>query len=294
MDWTKLDSAMCPALKGHHNIKFGPDVNLIQVRSEKRQIFELNFGSVYNFGSLSPSDLGLPSSFAGVPLPGVTAVQSYGMGLPEVFIQGIGNSNKPFDNTAIAFFVQDSWKIHPRVRLNYGVRYDVELTPVFTPGTSLNVGAEKAFGVLQGIPRDTNNWAPRVALAWDPTGQGTRVIRAGVGLFYDHPLLAVAFDSNTADGAESSQLLAGGGVPTRASVLTNPTGALNAASIFQGVLNAIPSMAYLPNQQRFDPLFPNSLFTNQNFMPPAANPLGFPLPLLNRTIPVQSETAPRK
>ena len=275
-------------IKGHHNIKFGPDVNLVQVRSKKQQIFELNFGSVYNFGSLSASDVGLPNTFAGVPLPGMTAVQSYGLGLPEVFIQGIGNSNKPFDNTAVAFFVQDSWKNHPRVTLNYGVRYDVELTPVFTPATSLNVAAEKAFGVLQGIPRDTNNLAPRVALAWDPTGQGTTVIRAGAGLFYDHPLLAVAFDSNTADGAESSQLLAGGGVPTRASVLTNPTGALNAASIFQGVLNAIPSMGYLPSQQRFNPLFANSLFTNQNFMPSATNPLGFPLPLLPFTLPTAS------
>ncbi|HLY61314.1 MAG TPA: TonB-dependent receptor [Terriglobia bacterium] len=275
-------------IKGHHNIKFGPDVNLIQVRSKKQQIFELNFGSVFNFGSLSASDVGLPDSFAGVPLPGMTAVQSYGLGLPEVFIQGIGNSNKPFDNTALGFFVQDSWKIHPRVTLNYGIRYDVELTPVFTPATALNVAAEKAFGVLQGIPRDNNNWAPRVALAWDPTGQGTTVIRAGAGLFFDHPLLAVAFDSNTADGAESSQLLAGGGVPTRASVLTNPTGALNAASIFQGVLNAIPSMGYLPSQQRFNPLFANSLFTNQNFMPSAANPLGFPLPLLPFTLPTAS------
>lgn len=268
--------------KGHHNIKFGPDINLIQLSTKTKQIFELNFGGVYDFGALAASDLGLPSSFAGVPVPGMTAAQSYGLGLPSVLIQGIGNSNRPFQNTALAGFVQDSWKIHPRVTLNYGVRYDMELTPVFTPATSLNVAAEKAFGVIQGIPRDTNNWAPRVALAWDPMGNGTTVIRAGAGLFFDHPLLAVAFDSNTADGAESSQLLAGGGTPTRLPVQTYPTLALNAASIFQGVLNAaaVPSMGYLPSQQRFDPLFPNSLFTNQNFM--AA---GFPLPLLPFTLP---------
>jgi hypothetical protein len=266
--------------KGHHNIKFGPDINLIQLSTKTSQIFELNFGGVYNFGALAASDLGLPSSFAGVPVPGMTAAQAYGLGIPSVLIQGIGNSNRPFHNTALAGFVQDSWKVHPRVTLNYGVRYDVELTPVFTPATPLNVAAEEAFGVIQGIPRDTNNWAPRVALAWDPVGNGTTVIRAGAGLFFDHPLLAVAFDSNTADGAESSQLLVGGGFPTRASVLTNPTGALNAGSIFQGVLNAIPSMGYLPSQQRFDPLFPNSLFINQNFMT-----AGFPLPLLPFTLP---------
>ncbi|MHB8654528.1 MAG: TonB-dependent receptor [Terriglobia bacterium] len=267
--------------KGRHNIKFGVDANLIQVRSTKQQIFELNFGSVYNFGSLAASDLGLPSTFAGVQVPGMTAVQSYGLGLPGVFIQGIGNSNRPFDNTALGLFIQDSWKINPRFTLNYGARYDVEFTPLFKPATALNSAAEPAFGVLEGIPRDKNNWSPRIALAWDPKGDGRTVIRAGYGIFFDHPPLAIGFDSTTADGALSSQLLAGGGVPTRASVVTDPIGALNAGSIFQGVLNAVPSMGYTPSQQRFDPKFPNSLFANQNFM--AA---GFPIPILPFTLPV--------
>ena len=268
-------------VKGHHNVKFGPDVNLIQIRGEQKQIFELNFGGVYNFGSLSATDLGLPGSFAGQPVPSVTAVQAYGLGLPQVLIQGIGNSNRPFDNTALGLFIQDSWKIHPRLTLNYGVRYDMEFSPLFTPATALNAAAEKAFGVVEGIPRDTNNFAPRLALAWDPKGDGQTVIRAGYGLFYDHPLLAIAFNSTTADGALSSQLVAGGGTPTRQSVVTDPVGALNAASIFQGVLNAIPSMGYVPNNQLFNPTFSNSLFANQNFMT-----AGFPVPILPFTLPV--------
>ena len=267
--------------KGRHNVKFGTDVNLIQIRGEQKQIFELNFGGVYDFGGLSATDLGMPSSIAGQAVPSVSAVQAYGLGLPQDLIQGIGNSNRPFDNTALGLFIQDSWKIHPRLTLNYGVRYDVEFTPLFAPATALNAAAEKAFGVVEGIPRDTNNFAPRLALAWDPKGDGNTVIRAGFGFFYDHPLLAIAFDSTTADGALSSQLVAGGGTPTRQSVVTDPVGALNAASIFQGVLNAIPSMGYVPNNQLFNPTFPNSLFANQNFM--AA---GFPVPILPFTLPV--------
>jgi hypothetical protein len=115
----------------------------------------------------------------------------------------------------------------------------------------LNATAERAMGVLEGIPRDTNNWSARLALAWDPTGSGNTVIRAGYGIFFDHPPLGVVFLSNAADGALSSQLLSGGGTATRAPVTTNPA-ALNASSIFQGVLNAVPSMGYLPDQQRFD------------------------------------------
>ena len=270
-------------IAGHHTFKFGGDINLIQIRSKKTQIFELNFGGLFNFGVLTASDLGLPSSIAGVDVPGLNAVQAYGLGIPTSFIQGIGNSNRPFGNKAFAGFVQDSWKAHPRLTLNYGVRYDVELTPLFPAATPVTAAYEKAFGVVEGIPRDTNNVAPRFGLAWDPMGNGKTLVRAGYGLFYDHPLLAVAFDSFTAEGAQSVQLISGGGTPTRTSVAVNPA-ALNGSSIFQGVLNAIPSMGYLPSQQRFDPKFPNSLFINQNFLT-----AGFPIAILPFTLPTSAD-----
>ena len=267
---------------GHHTFKFGGDVNLIQLRSKKTQIFELNFGGLFNFGVLTASDLGLPSSIAGVGVPGLNAVQAYGLGIPTSFVQGIGNSNRPFGNKAFAGFVQDSWKVHPRLTLNYGVRYDVELTPLFSAATPVTAAYEKAFSVVEGIPRDTNNVAPRFGLAWDPMGNGKTLVRAGYGLFYDHPLLAVAFDSFTAEGAQSVQLISGGGTPTRTSVILNPA-ALNGSSIFQGVLNAIPSMGYRPSEQRFDPKFPNSLFINQNFLT-----AGFPIAILPFTLPTSA------
>jgi hypothetical protein len=264
---------------GNHSLKFGTDINLIQLRSKKEQIFELNFGGIFNFGGLAPSTFGLPASIGGAAVPGFTAVQAYGLGIPQVFIQGIGTSKSPFDNKTFAFFIQDSWRVHPRFTLNYGVRYDLELTPLFEPATPLNAAAARAFNVVQGIPRDYNNVAPRLGFAWDPWGNGRTLIRGGYGLFYDHPLLALAFNSNTAEGAASVQLISGGGTATRVPVTVNPL-ALNAGSLFQGVLNALPSMGYIPSQQRFNPKLSGSLFTNQNFI--AA---GFPLPILPFTIP---------
>jgi hypothetical protein len=270
---------------GRHNIKFGGDLNLIQIRSNKEQIFELNFGGIFNFGGLTASQVGLPSAIAGISVPSIVAPQAYGLGLPQVFIQGIGNSNKFFNNYPIAAFIQDSWRIHPRLTLNYGVRYDIELTPRFDPATALNRAAETALGVMEGIPRDRNNFAPRFALAWDPRGNGDTVIRAGYGLFYDHPLLAIAFNATTAEGALSTQLLAGGGTATRLPASTNPTAALNASSIFQGVLNqAQLPLGYLPNQQRFDAKLSESLFVNQRFIS-----AGVPLPLLPFTLHVAND-----
>jgi hypothetical protein len=284
---------------GHHTFKFGVDANLIQLRSAKEQIFELDFGGDVNFGGLSASTFGFPDS-----LPGATGLQAYGLGIPTTYIQGIGNSNQPFDNLPFAFFGQDTWRINRKVTLNLGVRYDVEISPLFAPATAVNQAAEKALGVVEGIPRDFNNVAPRIGLAWDPKGDGKTVIRAGYGLFYDHPLLAIAFDSVTADGGRSVQLLSAGGTPSACGLLSSPAPAvcgggldtpanLNGSSIFQGVLNAnsiypaFPSsltLGYLPDQQRFDPFAAGSLFANQNYLN-----AGFPLPILPFTLPVDAK-----
>ncbi|HEY7679439.1 MAG TPA: TonB-dependent receptor [Terriglobia bacterium] len=273
---------------GRHTIKFGSDSNLIQLRGPANtQIFELNFGGLYNFSSLDPTAIvrtmtgGLLP--AGVDLPDLSPVQSYGIGIPSVFVQGIGNSNRPFNNHAYGFFIQDSWKLHPRLTLNYGVRYDYEHTPLFAPATPVNDAAEDAFGLVEGIPRDTNNVAPRLALAWDPWGNGKSVIRAGYGLFYDHPLLAVAFNSVTAEGALSTQLISAGGSPSNISAALNPL-VVNATNIFQGLLNAPANFGYLPNEQRFDAKLSGSIFADQNFL--AA---GFPIPILPFTLHVDKD-----
>jgi hypothetical protein len=281
---------------GKHTFKFGADVNLIQLRSAKAQIFELDFGGDVNFGGIAATSFS--PAFAG--LPGATGLQAYGLGIPTTYIQGIGNSNQPFDNLPFGFFAQDSWRVNRKLTLNYGLRYDVEITPLFAPATTVNAAAEKALGVVEGIPRDNNNVAPRFGLAWDPAGNGKTVIRVGFGLFYDHPLLAIAFDSVTADGGRSVQLLSAGGTPSACGLVTpdcatfggpgtDTPANLNGSSIFQGVLNSSSadavfsplSLAYLPNQQRFNPLAPNSLFANQNYLT-----AGFPLPILPFTLPV--------
>jgi len=277
-------------VRGKHTFKMGGDLNLIQLRSKKEQIFELDFGGDVNFGGFSASTFSFPNSAAGVSLPGTTGLQSYGLGVPTSYIQGIGNSNNPFDNIPMGFFFQDSWRMNRHLTVNYGVRFDAEISPLFAPATAVNAAAENVLGVVEGIPRDYNNVAPRIGLAWDPVGNGKTVIRAGYGLFYDHPLLATAFDSVTADGGRSVQLLSTGGTPSACGLipqapacgngLDSPTN-LNGSSIFQGVLNALPNMFYLPAQQRFDPLATGSLFADQSYLT-----AGFPLPILPFTLPL--------
>ncbi|MCA1578414.1 MAG: TonB-dependent receptor [Acidobacteria bacterium] len=228
---------------GNHNFKFGADVAFINI---PEAIFELNFAGLFNFGGLSACTLvtqlcTLPQALQPPAGTDFTAVQQYGLGFPSNFIQGFGNPVSSISNKPIAFFAQDSWKVRPNVTLNYGVRYDYEMTeqiptlPLRDPlsGITLSaadvLAAQDAMGVQQGFPRDKNNWAPRLAVAWDPGNNGKTVVRAAFGLFYDHPLLAISFNSDIADAVQQQQGILTPGSPA-------PTALLNAAQVFQGTV----------------------------------------------------------
>ena len=274
-------------LKGSHNFKFGADVNHLPLEAD----FTVNFGGLFKFGTVDAASLGFPTALTipqasgapvEVPVPGFSPLQAYGLGIPQVFVQGIGNPHDKFANTPLGLFWQDTWRISPQLTLNYGVRYDVEFSPVFKAVNQMSTAAQNALGITQGIPRDYDNFAPRIGLAWNPRGNGKMVVRASYGIFYDHPLLALAFDSDVADGAQAPQVLLFGGSP---SAVCSPSN-LNATNVFQGILQTgcpgMPvSLGYLPNQQRFNDSLPNSAWINQNYLaqgvPLIMQPFGFPV-----------------
>jgi hypothetical protein len=250
---------------GNHTFKFGGDANFISVDA----VFELNFAGLFNFGGLAATTLApfpvvgpaglLPAANCQTLtetncVPQFTPVQQYGLGFPSNFIQGFGNPVSRLKNRPFALFAQDSWRARKNLTINYGVRYDYEHTDQITPvgfrdplsGINLSAAdveaAQRAVGVRQGFPRDKNNFAPRVGVAWDVTGDGRTVVRAAYGLFYDHPLLAIAFNSDIADAAQQQQGVFISGSPA-------PTALLNATQVFQGTVctgQGSPVCAALP------------------------------------------------
>ena len=152
------------------------------------------------------------------------------------------------------------------------------------------------MGVQSRAFRATRTILPRrVGVAWDIHNNGKTVLRAAFGLFYDHPLLAVAFNSDIADAAQQQQyfnVLPGSPAPNQL---------LNPFQIFQGTVcspassNAIcaafglpanfttPGVAtsaqYLPGRVRFNdqtfvgfgPIFPFTLPVPKDFQYAYAN-----------------------
>ncbi len=280
--------------KGQHGMKFGVDFNYIPVTAT----FTVNYGGVYDFGSLTASEV-IPSAiFGSLPpslqqiIPGLSGLQSYGLGVPQDFIQGIGNPHDTFTNKPLGVYFQDSWRAWPTLTLNLGVRYDVEFPPQFAQPDPLALAAYNSLGLQKGIQTDTNNVQPRLGLAWDPKGNGKSVLRASYGIFYDHPLLGLYFLGDASDGSKSGQLLFPGGSPCSPGVVPGP-GSLNGTNIFQGILNSpdcLPTVpGYQAGGQRFNPapftgnspanpfLFVNQSYLNPStFFPLAFQPFGYP------------------
>jgi hypothetical protein len=86
-------------------------------------------------------------------------------------IDFVGGSPFNRHDLETAFFVEDHWALRPNLSLDMGVRWD-----------------------HQGIT-ETFRVAPRMGLAWSPTGGNSTIVRGGFGIFYDRvPLSVYSFD----------------------------------------------------------------------------------------------------
>jgi hypothetical protein len=112
------------------------------------------------------------------------------------FQGGAADINIPLDLYAV--YIQDDWRLNDRMTLNLGLRYDyVDGMPLDQSGNP-NFQAFQAAGQAgrftnfplleefgQSTRNDGDNLQPRVGLAWDLTGTGRNVVRAGWGVYND-------------------------------------------------------------------------------------------------------------
>lgn len=171
--------------QGPHSIRFGGDV--------RRFVWDmLGFFQNRGYFQFTP---GLTSRTSLADGAG-DALASFLLGLPALAQRQAGLPSMNLRQTSVSLFVQDDWRVSPSLTLNAGLRYEIQtpLTDVNKILTNLDFssGAPVAFvGGQGGYPKglvytDTNNFAPRVGLAWSP-GAHRHVVRAGYGIFYSYP-----------------------------------------------------------------------------------------------------------
>jgi Carboxypeptidase regulatory-like domain/TonB dependent receptor/TonB-dependent Receptor Plug Domain len=102
-----------------------------------------------------------------------------------------GDSRRETFQNSHALYIQDSFRVSPRLTLNLGLRYDYGGVIDEKQGRLSNFDPQRGLvlvgtnGLDKLYNRDLNNFSPRLGVAWDVTGKGKTVVRAGWGLFYD-------------------------------------------------------------------------------------------------------------
>jgi Carboxypeptidase regulatory-like domain len=169
-------------IHGNHQINFGAGGEVSKM---------LFYGNVYSQTNWTFNNL--PAFLLG-------QFSSNSMSLPNDLLQ-----EKWFVNA----YVQDTWKVTSKLTVNAGLRWEPFLPPAELNGSVYNFSLSNLINDVRstqfvnappgltypgdpgfiGKTGEQNQWdtfAPRVALAYDPTGEGKMVIRASWGIAYDY------------------------------------------------------------------------------------------------------------
>lgn len=187
---------------GNHQIKSGFDFNYIDNPNGR---LPLHFGGRYIFAPL-PAIPGL------LPVP-VSAIQAVALGLPARYVQGYGDSLGPYVYKDVSLFAQDDWRVKPNLTLKLGVRYQDQLWP----DVQYNV---TGFGPYT-FPKDHNNVAPRLSVAWDPQNDQKTSVHASYGIFYDNHITSVVGITETISGSSHVRTFVAG-LPTSVAAWNAP------------------------------------------------------------------------
>jgi hypothetical protein len=87
----------------------------------------------------------------------------------------------------VGMFAQDDWRVGNRVRINAGLRYDIDLQLRLNDFYRQALDDPNFRGLDRFISRDrgtdTNNVQPRLGATWDSRGDGTLIVRGGWGVY---------------------------------------------------------------------------------------------------------------
>ncbi|PWT98709.1 MAG: hypothetical protein C5B51_28600 [Terriglobia bacterium] len=218
--------------RGRHSLQFGGNFQLIRIYTYGDGGIVPGYGVGMGTGQLALTTADLPGIGsadlvnANALLAGLggfvnTYTQTFNVtSRTSGFVNGATNArNWAYNNYAA--YVQDQWKVMPRLTLSLGLRYDyfspvdevngLILMPVVQGGvinTLLSNATLDFAGGGSGRPlynKDRNNFAPNVAFAWDVSGNGKTAVRGGYSINYvdDNNIATAQNNGQTNSGLQS-------------------------------------------------------------------------------------------
>jgi outer membrane receptor protein involved in Fe transport len=169
---------------GPHTLKFGFQY--------------IHFRMNYLQSNLSRGRFTFTGAFTGDPTsasPTGDPFADFLLGFPQVTDRSVGRAEAFFRQNSYAGFVQDDWRVSNRLTLNVGLRYEY-----FSPfrdknGNMVNLDYSNSpapptlVRTSSAVEPDRNNFAPRIGLAWRPSGgfwqRRDLVVRAGYGVYFN-------------------------------------------------------------------------------------------------------------
>ena len=133
-----------------------------------------------------------------------------------------GDPTRNMSQWLYAGYAQDDWRITKRITLNLGLRYEFQAVP--TDSRNLLGNVDIATGAFEQVGRnissiynpDHKNFSPRLGVAWDVTGKGTTVVRAGGSIVYSLLTMSTFMSQQN---TQNTVTLGVGTVPTGATLI---------------------------------------------------------------------------
>lgn len=199
-------------VRGNHTFKFGAFLS----KEEKNENAGNNLNGTISFNgsrTTSASVAGSGNAFA-----------DFLLGLPSQFSEAQNEIRVQLRYNTYEFYAQDSWKISPRLTIDYGARYSIYENPIeasdylitflprlYDPSRQVTLTSAGNINITQGGDRfngiafagenspygrrvqsnQYNTIAPRIGFAYNVFGDGKTIVRGGFGVFYDRTLTGI-------------------------------------------------------------------------------------------------------
>jgi hypothetical protein len=191
-------------ITGNHNVKFGGEYS--RLFANQRFGFNQFGGYALSIGSTPQNIADALQRLSNTVVPQSGANQAILGRFDDNrarYNRQIGNLQAEFEGQELAFFGQDTWRVSPKLSINYGLRLEQQYNP--TPDISntqiVNIVRNTRFPIRgagydpSDIPDSGWQVGPRAGFAYDPQGDGKMVVRGFAGYYYARTPLIVLADS---------------------------------------------------------------------------------------------------